>query len=174
MKTKEKGKLSGYIGFAVLTLLYIASIVIIPRVSQSGEMIVIGDMQVPMSAFAGVVSTMANLCIILCLLFIQVILAVEAAGSALVRMDHNLAHFTVGDGIAVRIHDIHIVLRTCFAHGADLRHGTVQVPDGQCRLRLAEAFHNLQAGRLFKLSEDLRIQRLAGSRHMVDGAEVVF
>ena len=69
MKVKEKRKLSGTIGFVVLTLLYIASIVIIPRVSQSGEMINIGNMQLPMSAFAGVVSTMANLGLILLVVF---------------------------------------------------------------------------------------------------------
>ena len=69
MKVKAKRKLSGTIGFVVLTLLYIASIVIIPRVSQSGEMINIGNMQLPMSAFAGVVSTMANLCLILLVVF---------------------------------------------------------------------------------------------------------
>ena len=64
MKGKEKRKLSGYIGFAVLTILYIASIIIVPRVSQSGEMLVIGNTRLPMSAFAGVMSTMANLGIV--------------------------------------------------------------------------------------------------------------
>ena len=69
MKIKEKRKVSGYIGFAVLTLLYIASIVIVPRVSQSGEMLIIGNTRLPMSAFAGVVSTIANICIILLVVF---------------------------------------------------------------------------------------------------------
>ena len=69
MKGKEKRKLSGYIGFAVLTILYIASIIIVPRVSQSGEMLVIGNTRLPMSAFAGVMSTMANLGIVLLVVF---------------------------------------------------------------------------------------------------------
>ena len=69
MDTKVKRKFSGYIGFAVLTLLFIASVVIVPRVSQSGEMLIIGDARLPMSAFAGVVSTMANICIILLVVF---------------------------------------------------------------------------------------------------------
>ena len=69
MKTKAKPKLAGSIGYAVLTLLYIASIVIVPRVSQSGEMLIIGDARLPMSAFAGVVSTIANICIILLVVF---------------------------------------------------------------------------------------------------------
>ena len=69
MRTKDKRKLTGYIGFAVFILLYIASIVIIPRVSQSGEMLTIGNTQLPMSAFAGVMSTFANLCIILLVVF---------------------------------------------------------------------------------------------------------
>ena len=67
--SKDKRKVSGYIGFAVLILIYIASVVIIPRVSQSGEMITIGNTRLPMSAFAGVVSTIANLCIILLVVF---------------------------------------------------------------------------------------------------------
>ena len=69
MQTKDRRKISGYIGFAVLTLLYISSIVIIPRVSQSSEMLIIGNARLPMSAFAGVVSTMANICIILLVVF---------------------------------------------------------------------------------------------------------
>ena len=69
MNTKVKRKFMGYIGFAVLTLLFIASIVIVPRVSQSGEMLIIGNARLPMSAFAGVVSTMANICIILLVVF---------------------------------------------------------------------------------------------------------
>ena len=69
MQTKDKRKWTGYIGFAVLVFLYLASIVIIPRVSQSGEIITIGNTQLPMSAFAGVMSTMANLCIILLVVF---------------------------------------------------------------------------------------------------------
>ena len=69
MKTKDKRKPSGYIGFAVLIILFIASIVIVPRVSQSGDMLIIGNTRLPMSAFAGVMSTMANLCIILLVVF---------------------------------------------------------------------------------------------------------
>lgn len=69
MKPKDKRKISGYIGFAALILLYIASIVVIPRVSQSGEMLIIGNARLPMSAFAGVVSTIANICIILLVVF---------------------------------------------------------------------------------------------------------
>lgn len=65
MQIEDKRKFSGYIGFAVLTLLYISSVVIIPRVSQSGEMLIIGNAQLPMSAFAGVVSMIANICLIM-------------------------------------------------------------------------------------------------------------
>ena len=67
--TDGRQKTRRSVGFAVLILLFVSSIVIVPRVSQSGEMIVIGDTRLPMSAFAGVVSTMANLCIILLVVF---------------------------------------------------------------------------------------------------------
>lgn len=69
MKTKNERKLTGYIGFAVFILLYIASVVIVPLVSQSGEMLMIGNTRLPVSAFAGVVSTLANICIILLVVF---------------------------------------------------------------------------------------------------------
>lgn len=69
IRTKANRKLTGYIGFAVFILLSVASIVIIPRISRSGEMLTIGNTQLPMSAFAGVVSAMANICIILMVVF---------------------------------------------------------------------------------------------------------
>ena len=69
MKTKDKRTIGGYIGFAVLTLLFIASIVIVPRISQSGEMVIIGNARLPMSAFAGVVSLTANICLIILVVF---------------------------------------------------------------------------------------------------------
>ena len=107
------------------------------------------------------------------LFFVQIILAVKAAGCRFVRVNHDFAHFAVGHGVAVRVHDVYVILRAGLAHGADLRHGTVQVADGQRRLRLAEALHDLQPRRLFKLAENFRIQRLAGGGHMMDGTEVV-
>ena len=69
MKAKDKRKLLGYIGFAVLTFLFIASVVIVPRVSQSGEMFLIGNARLPMSAFAGVVSLTANICLIIMVVY---------------------------------------------------------------------------------------------------------
>lgn len=61
--------MTGYIGFAVFIFLSVASLVIIPRISRSGEMLVIGNTQLPMPAFTGVVSAMANICIILMVVF---------------------------------------------------------------------------------------------------------
>ena len=104
---------------------------------------------------------------------VQVVFAEEAAGRFLVRMDHDFADFAVGNGIAVRVHDIHIVLGAGFTHGADFRHGAVQVADGQRGFRLAEAFHDGQARSLFELAEDFRIQGFAGGGHMVDGGQVI-
>ncbi|MBR4473495.1 MAG: HD domain-containing protein [Oscillospiraceae bacterium] len=69
MRAKDDQKPLRYIGFAVLTLLFIASIVIVPRVSRSGEMLIIGNTMLPMSAFAGVVSLLANICLIIMVVF---------------------------------------------------------------------------------------------------------
>ena len=69
MRTKEKRGWTGYIGFAVLTVLFIASVVIVPRVSQSGDMLVVGNARLPMSAFAGVVSLTANICLIILVVY---------------------------------------------------------------------------------------------------------
>ena len=62
--TGNKRKPQGYIGFAVLLLLYIAAAVVTPIVSRSGQMLVIGQFQMPVSAFTGVLSSLANICII--------------------------------------------------------------------------------------------------------------
>ena len=62
--TGEKQKSQGYIGFAVLLFLYIAAAVATPVVSRSGSMLVIGQSQIPVAAFTGVVSSLANICMI--------------------------------------------------------------------------------------------------------------
>ena len=84
-------------------------------------------------------------------------------------MDHNLAHLTVGDGIAIRIHDIHVILRIGLAHGTDLRYSAIEVTDGERCFGLAEALHDFQARRFFKLAVNLRVERLPGSGHVVNG-----
>ena len=62
--TGNKHKPQGYIGFAVLLILYIAVAVVTPIVSRSGEMLVIGQFQIPVATFTGVLSSLANICII--------------------------------------------------------------------------------------------------------------
>ena len=69
MRAKDKQKLVGDLGFVVLILLFISSVVIVPRLSKSGEMLIIWNARLPMSAFAGVVSLLANICIILLVVF---------------------------------------------------------------------------------------------------------
>ncbi len=51
-------------GFVLLVALYLAAAVINPRVSRSQEMILLGGSRLPVSAFAGVLSSLSNVCII--------------------------------------------------------------------------------------------------------------
>ena len=64
MRDQDKRRLQEYIGFAALLILYITAAVIMPRVSRSGEILIIGQNQLPVSAFTGVLSSLANICII--------------------------------------------------------------------------------------------------------------
>ena len=68
-RMKEKKKLLGYIGIVLLLGLYIAAIVITPRVSGSKEMLQIGQARLPVSSLAGVMSSLANICIICLVVF---------------------------------------------------------------------------------------------------------
>ena len=68
MQKKDRRKLQGYAGLAALLLLYIAAAVIIPRISRSDGAITIGQAQLPVATFTGVLSSLANICII-CLVF---------------------------------------------------------------------------------------------------------
>ena len=47
MREQDKRRPQGAVGFAVLLILYIAAAVIMPRVSRSGGMLVIGQYQLP-------------------------------------------------------------------------------------------------------------------------------
>ena len=67
--TGGKQKPQGYIGFAVLLILYLAAAVVTPIVSRSGSMFVIGQYQIPVTAFTGVVSSLANICMICLVVF---------------------------------------------------------------------------------------------------------
>ena len=61
---RKKTKTTEYIGFALLLAIYAAVSVLLPRMSVSGEMIVIGSARLPVTAFAGVLSALGNMCII--------------------------------------------------------------------------------------------------------------
>ena len=64
MQEKKKNRLLSYLGFAVLVLLFIAAAVVMPRVARSQEMIVIGDARMPVQTLTGVLSSLANICLI--------------------------------------------------------------------------------------------------------------
>ena len=56
-------------GFILLVGMYIAASFITPRVSKSADMLIIGKARLPVSAFAGVVSSLGNICIISLVVF---------------------------------------------------------------------------------------------------------
>jgi len=69
MKTKDRSKTLDYVGFAVLLILYTVAAVFTPRVSQSQEMLIIGQARLPVSALTGVLSAVANICLICLVVF---------------------------------------------------------------------------------------------------------
>ncbi len=69
---RKKRKPVFYIGFAVLFALYIAAVIITPRISRSQELLIIGRTRLPVSAFAGVLSSVANICIVCVVVFYHI------------------------------------------------------------------------------------------------------
>lgn len=61
---RKNRKATEYIGFAVLLAVYTAVSALLPRASASGNMIIIGSARLPVTAFAGVLSALGNMCII--------------------------------------------------------------------------------------------------------------
>ncbi len=60
----DRQKRTEMIWFVVLLMLYIAASVVTPLVSRSQNMIVIGNSRLPVATFAGVVSSVSNICVI--------------------------------------------------------------------------------------------------------------
>ena len=69
MSVKKKNKVLVSVSFAALLVLYLAAAIVLPKVSRSAGMLVIGRYQLPVSTFAGVLSSLANLCIICMVVF---------------------------------------------------------------------------------------------------------
>ena len=61
---RKERKATEYIGFAVLLAVYAAVSALLPRMSASGDMLIIGGARLPVTAFAGVLSALGNMCII--------------------------------------------------------------------------------------------------------------
>ena len=61
---KTRRKPSHWILFAVLVALYIAAVVITPIVSRSTEVLMFGQIVLPVSALAGIITSFANMCAI--------------------------------------------------------------------------------------------------------------
>ena len=57
------------IGYIILVALYVAAAFVVSRVSRSVEVIHIGQGMIPFSAFAGVLSSLSNICIMLLIAF---------------------------------------------------------------------------------------------------------
>ena len=87
-------------------------------------------------------------------------------------MDDDLACVAVGSRGAVLIDKVDAVAGDGLAHRAGLERLADEVRNAERHLRLAEALGDLQPRRLFKLIIDLRVQRLARGRCVLDGTEV--
>ena len=87
-------------------------------------------------------------------------------------MDDDLARVAVGGRVAVLIDKVDAVAGDGLAHRAGLERLADEVRNAERHLRLAEALGDLQPRRLFKLIIDLRVQRLARGRCVLDGTEV--
>ncbi len=61
---RKRRNVTGYIAFALLLAVYTVVSVLIPRVSASGNMLIIGNARLPVTAFTGVLSALGNICII--------------------------------------------------------------------------------------------------------------
>ena len=66
---RKNRKATEYIGFAVLLAVYAAVSALLPRASASGGVIAVGSARLPVSAFAGVLSALGNMCIICLVVF---------------------------------------------------------------------------------------------------------
>ena len=64
-----KRKALFYSGLVLLIALYLAAVYFTPRVSQSQDIILLGETRLPVSAFAGVLTSLANICIILIVMY---------------------------------------------------------------------------------------------------------
>lgn len=65
---REQGEPS-LIGYWILIILYMAVAFVVSRVSRSVDVFHIGDSVIPFSAFAGVLSSLSNICVILLVVF---------------------------------------------------------------------------------------------------------
>ena len=66
---KDHRKVLGYVGFAVLLALYLAAAIFTPRISRSSHVLMIGQLRLPIATFTGVLSSLANICIICLVVF---------------------------------------------------------------------------------------------------------
>ncbi len=91
---------------------------------------------------------------------IAVVAECQSRNALLLQLDADLAGLTDCRRCSVGEQNLHIVLRIRSAHAARLRLHADNIRNGKRGLRLAEALHELDAGRTLELVEDLRIQRL--------------
>ena len=114
-----------------------------------------------------VVPRLGGLCLV------AVVALEKSAGNAVCGPYHYLSDLAVGNGIAVGIHDINIILRRRLAHRTELGHRADKVAYRKGGLGLTEALHYFKPGRFLEFSRDLGVERLACRCHVVDGRKVV-
>lgn len=90
-------------------------------------------------------------------LLIPVIAVKKAKRLTMIKLYDDLSRHAGLDGLAILIHDHHIILRDRFAHGAGLRLHAHEIGNQERRFRLAKAFHELDASSLIPLVKHIRL-----------------
>ena len=104
---------------------------------------------------------------------ITVVSLEQPARYSVIGMDHDLAGLADRDGMALFVHDINIVQRRRFAHGAGPRFHSAEGADAERSLGLAEAFHDRQAGRFADDAVHFGVECLACCCQVADTAQVI-
>ena len=97
----------------------------------------------------------------------------ESAGRAIGYADADLAVFTVADLVSVGIEKGDVIDGTGFTHRTDLMTLTDKICYHTGTFGLSEAVHYLESRVLFKLLEDLGVQRLARGGGVLQGGIIV-
>ena len=94
-RSLQKRRIMEYAGFAVLVLLYVAAAFGTPVVSRSSATLDFGEIHVPVQAFTGVLSSLANICLICLVVFYRKPGFIVGLSALLIQLPFWIWHLTV-------------------------------------------------------------------------------